>query len=242
MFIDSKLRDEKLLYQIYKSALEYSKICNKDFLYLAIDKRNISKTEIYKTHYEQKHFMHLCGINSKTMSPTEFYLAALRQGITMEDCTSAYKHSISQLSEKISILPNLVNPKNIKMFKQGNPDIQSPQAKFDIGIGNEIGFIGYRYDKIIHMFLPVTNMPQPLTKYCFNPSKISMVFSKEFHERKFKTLEYEVSKGLLGKLDFQYYYTLSSFLDSQILEEAFVKQRIRKETIIQEFEEANIER
>lgn len=242
MLINKSLRDNNLLQKIYKSANQYSEICNRDFLYLCFNKTDINKTEIYQARYEPKHFMHLCGINSQTLSPTDFYINSLNNNLTINDCTSAYNHSVSQISEKVSILYDLLNVKNMKMFKADSPNIQPPKAEFDVGIGNDVGFIGYRYDKYIKKFLPVTNMPQQLTKYCFDPQKISMVMSKEFDEKYFKKIEFEISKNLLEKIDTQYYYILSSFIDYSVLTEAFKDKLISKDKDVEFFEEFEIEK
>ena len=141
--------------------------------------------------------------------------------ITIEDCVPAYDHTLKDVSAKISIFSQLFNIRNMKMFRADNPDIQPTKAKFDVGIGNDTGFIGYRYDKVIMKFIPVTNMPQPLSKYCFDPQKISMVLSKNFDEKTYKIIEFEVSKNLLSKLDVQYYYMLQDFIDRSLLEDSF---------------------
>lgn len=221
MNINSSLQNNELVQQIYKSALSYSDICNKDYLYVVLDKNDCNNVEIYQAHYMPKMFMHLCGINSKTMSATEFYNNSLCKSLAIEDCTSAYNHSLSQISEKVSILNDLLNIKNMKMFRIDDANVQPQKAEFDIGIGNNTGFIGYRYDKVIMKFVPVTNMPQPLSKYCFDPQKISMAFSKNFEEESYKIIEFEVSKNLLKKLDVQYYYILQDFIDRTLLDKSF---------------------
>lgn len=235
MVINKNLKDNQLLQQIYRSATLYSKMCDKDFLYLCINKKDINQTEIYHAHYESKHFMHLCGIDSKTLSAIDFYNNSLSCSLTINDCTGAYDHSISQISEKVSILSDLLDVKNMKMFNADDPNIQPQKAEFDIGIGNDTGFIGYRYDKYIKKLLPVTNMPQPLTKYCFDPQKISMVMSKKPDDKLFSKTEFEISKDLLSKLDVEYYYLLLSFVDDLVLEDAF-KEKLFEPSKEQEYE------
>lgn len=71
MVINSKLSDKELLYAIYKAASEYSKLVGNSFL--IIGKNRNSGYFGFQCYFERKHFMHLLGINSKTLSATEFY-------------------------------------------------------------------------------------------------------------------------------------------------------------------------
>lgn len=71
MVINPKLSDEKLLEAIYKAASEYSKLIGKS--YLIIGKNRNSNYFWFQCQFEKKHFMHLLGIDSKTLSATEFY-------------------------------------------------------------------------------------------------------------------------------------------------------------------------
>lgn len=235
MQVISTLKNESLLNRIITASKSYSNLCNKDFLYVCLDKKDISNTFVFTVRYEESSFMHLCGIKSKTMDASSFYRNCLNSSITLNDCTPAYDHSVQDISSKVSILSDLLDVKNMKMFKADDPNIQPQKAEFDIGIGNDTGFIGYRYDKYIKKLLPVTNMPQPLTKYCFDPQKISMVMSKKPDEKLFSKTEFEISKDLLSKLDVEYYYLLLSFVDDLVLEDAF-KEKLFEPSKEQEYE------
>lgn len=221
MNVDHNLKNEKLITELIKASHNYSYYCGKGYLFLCLDKNDIDNMLVYVARYEPSSFMHLCGIKSIDLSAIDFYRCCLDSSITIGECTPAYDHTLSDVSEKVSILSSLLNIKNLKMFRADNPDIQPPKAKFDLGIGNNTGFIGYRYDKVIMKFIPVTNMPQPLSKYCFDPQKISMAFSKNFEEESYKTIEFEVSKNLLNKLDVQYYYILQDLIDKTLLDKSF---------------------
>lgn len=71
IIINSKLTDEALLKAIYKAASEYSKLIGNS--YLIIGKNKNSDYFWFQCYFEKKHFMHLLGIDSKTLSATEFY-------------------------------------------------------------------------------------------------------------------------------------------------------------------------
>ena len=71
MVINTKLSDEELLKAIYKAAFEYSKLIGNS--YLIIGKNKNSGYFGFQCQFQKKHFMHLLGIDSKTLSATVFY-------------------------------------------------------------------------------------------------------------------------------------------------------------------------
>ena len=71
MIITSKLSNEDLLKAIYKAAAEYSKLIGNS--YLIIDKNKNTDYYGFQCYFEKKHFMHLLGIDSETLTATEFY-------------------------------------------------------------------------------------------------------------------------------------------------------------------------
>ena len=66
MCINSKLSDDKLLEAIYKAAAEYSKLIGN--AYLIIGKNKKTDYFWFQCQFEKKHFMHLLGIDSKTLT------------------------------------------------------------------------------------------------------------------------------------------------------------------------------
>ena len=71
MIIKSSLTNEQLIAEIYKAAAEYEKLLNKKFL--IIGKNKTSDYFWFECFFEKKHFMHLLGIKSKTLSSTDFF-------------------------------------------------------------------------------------------------------------------------------------------------------------------------
>ena len=71
MIITSKLSNEALLDAIYKAAAEYSKLIGNS--YLIIGKNKNTDYYGFQCYFEKKHFMHLLGIDSQTLTATEFY-------------------------------------------------------------------------------------------------------------------------------------------------------------------------
>ena len=97
MVIHSKLSDTELLRAIYKAALEYSKLIGNS--YLIIGKNRNSDYFWFQCYFEKKHFMHLLGIDSKTLSATEFYdqcdlyNRGKDKGITIADCSPSRNYA-----------------------------------------------------------------------------------------------------------------------------------------------------
>lgn len=91
MVINAKLSDDELLNAIYKAAHEYSKLIGNS--YLIIGKNRKSDYFWFQCYFEKKHFMHLLGINSRTLSATEFYdkcelyNKGMDEGIAISDCS-----------------------------------------------------------------------------------------------------------------------------------------------------------
>ena len=106
MVINTKLSDEELLKAIYKAAFEYSKLIGNS--YLIIGKNKNSGYLWFQCHFQKKHFMHLLGIDSKTLSATAFYdkcdacNKGNGNGITISDCTPSRNHSRTTVNEKSS--------------------------------------------------------------------------------------------------------------------------------------------
>ena len=104
MIINSKLSDEALLKAIYRAASEYSNLIGNS--YLIIGKNKNSNYFYFQCFFEKKHFMHLLGIDSKTLSATEFYdkcdmhNQGMGDGIKIADCTPSRNHNRTTINEK----------------------------------------------------------------------------------------------------------------------------------------------
>lgn len=112
MIVNSKLSDEALLKAIYRAASEYSNLIGNS--YLIIGKNKNSNYFYFQCYFEKKHFMHLLGIDSKTMDATEFYEKCdlynrgEGEGITIADCTPSRNHNRTTINEKCSCCADIL--------------------------------------------------------------------------------------------------------------------------------------
>lgn len=219
-----ELSNNDILKEITKAAINYSNFCGKDMIYIKIDK-NTSNLFTLKMKCLDENFQHLCGIRSETLSPSDFYKNSLESKISIKDCTPATGHNMGDISEKVSILSELLDFRNMGSFKcakkiTGNID-------FDYGVGQEY-FIGYKYAKLEKAYVPKTNITSSINKFCSNPVSISLVLSKEFDEKLFSKIEYEAFKNLLSKIDNKAFEQLSPLLDESLYPESRRESRTIK--------------
>ena len=201
MVISSKLSDAELLNVIYKAASEYSKLIGKSFL--IIGKNRNSGYFWFQCYFEQKHFMHLLGIDSKTLSATEFYERCNSynegkgDGILISDCTSSREHSRTTVNEKSSCCADILRIQDAKYMKVGLKDKISQYVDFSYGYGS-MATLGFK--KIGNTSFPVTLIPTNIDKFVSMKYKILFVLQKDKQSKNYKKIYSEVKKGLFEEL------------------------------------------
>lgn len=220
--------DELILQKISQATHIYSYYCNKDFLYISLS-TNKNNMFMFEAQYTSGHFQHLCGIDSATMSPSDFYKNAINDNVTLNDCTPSRNHTRHEVLDKLNSLIYLLNIKNTKMFRTGNRLHNVGNVDFDFAVGDS-SFIGYKIDSRTKTCFPLTNMIAPIADYCVNPKRVSLILSKSSNKDLYDTVEYEASKNLLGKIDLDVAESISAFLDASLL----YKTKIPNELIANE--------
>lgn len=167
-----------LINKIIEAANTYKNVCNKNLLYIALS-QNPDNIFMFEAKYRPQHFAHLCGIYSNTMTAVEFYENCINNpaAITMECCTPSWHHSRIDICEKISVLSDLLNLRNMKAFRSGEKMQGVGNVDFDFGVGDGC-FIGYKYEPNKNICFPYTNMVAPISSYCTDPRRVSLVLSK----------------------------------------------------------------
>ncbi|MBQ8188308.1 MAG: hypothetical protein IJZ44_00845 [Lachnospiraceae bacterium] len=202
MVIESKLSDEKLLETIYKAAEEYAKLIGNAYLIAGKNKKNPDYFW-FQCYFEKKHFMHLLGIDSRTMSAEEFYEACdaynngMGKGIEISDCQPSRNHSRTTLNEKSSCCPAMFRIQDAKYMKVGLKDKISQYVDFSYGYGNEatLGF------KILgKSSFPLTLIPRNIDEFVSEKYKIIFVLQKHMQDYKYKNILMEIKTGLFTEL------------------------------------------
>ncbi|MBQ3543975.1 MAG: hypothetical protein IJA34_03135 [Lachnospiraceae bacterium] len=201
MIINKRLNDKELLKHIYKAAFEYSKLVENSFLLVA--KNRSSEYFWFQCRFEKKNFMHLFGIDSKTLNANEFYNRCKRynegkgDGITIQDCSPSRNHSRSTVNEKSSCCADILKLKDAKYMKVGLKDKISQYVDFTYGYGN-IATLGFK--NIKDTSFPVTLIPRTIDEFISEKYTIIFIFKKQIKEEKYVECIYEIKKGLLGEL------------------------------------------
>lgn len=200
MVISSKLTNEELLKGIYNAAKEFSKLI--DNQYLIVGKN--PKTDYYwfECHFEKKHFMHLLGIKSKTLSADEFYDRCNNynngsgEGITISDCTPSRNHNRTTINEKVSCCADMLRFSDAKYMKVGNKDKISQFVDFTYAYGN-MATLGFCIDKISSF--PITLIPNDIDEYASEKYKVLFVFEKGKADQKYKKPMVEIKAGIINQ-------------------------------------------
>lgn len=179
MVIQSKLTNEQLICGIYKAAKEYSKLIDNE--YLIIGKNKNTEYYWFQCHFEKKHFMHLLGIKSKTLSADEFYDRCDKynnsgeKGIDIADCTPSRNHNRTTINEKVSCCADMLRFTDAKYMKIGNKDKISQYVDFTYAYGN-MATLGFSIDNISSF--PITMIPKDIDEYANIKYKVLFVFEK----------------------------------------------------------------
>lgn len=197
MIINPNLSDEKLLEAIYKAAAEYSKLINNS--YLIIGKNRTSDYFWFQCYFEKKHFMHLLGINSKTLNASQFYdkCQAHNNGqnihISVSDRQPSRNHNRTTINEKSSCCAEILQIQNAKYMKIGLKDKISQHVDFTYGYGN-IATLGFK--KFENTSFPITLIPRNLDEFTSQKYKILFFLQKTNNEKTYNNLLTEIKKEL----------------------------------------------
>lgn len=201
MAIISKLSDEELLDSIYKAAAEYSNLVGNS--YLIIGKNKNSDYFWFQCKFEKKNFMHLLGIDSRTLSATEFYDRCYEfycnnsGGITLQDCTPSRNHSRTTVNEKCSCCTDVLRIQDAKYMKVGLKNKISQYVDFTYGYGN-VATLGFK--KIKDSSFPITLIPKSIDEFVTNKYKIIFVLRRKTSEERYADVLVEVKAGLFSEV------------------------------------------
>lgn len=199
--INPKLSDEALLKAIYRAASEYSKLIGNS--YLIIGKNKASEYIWFQCYFEKKHFMHLLGIDSKTLSATAFYDKCASyndgkdNGITIADCTPSRNHSRTTVNEKSSCCAEMLSIQDAKYMKVGLKDKISQYVDFTYGYGSD-ATLGFK--QLRDSSFPITLIPRKIDDFVSQKYKIVFVLEKKSGDEKYTQILAEVKKGLFNEL------------------------------------------
>ena len=196
----SKLTNDELFQYLHLNAERYSKLTDYSFLFIS----KSAKMDEYYWHevvFPPRNFMHLTGIKSPTNTAMEFYDKCLNcyEDLTLKDCTPAYNHTRKDISEKNTVLYELLNLQNVKYFSVGEKDKINEYVDFTFAYGQD-AIIGFRKDIKHRESFPITCAPQNIKNYCTKVYKVSFLLRKIYDQEKYNELVASCKKGLLSEL------------------------------------------
>ena len=198
MVITSNLSDEALLNAIYASAKAYSQLIGKE--YLIVGKNKESEYFWFQCHFHKKYFMHLLGIQSKTLNAEEFYMKCEEfnreqgKGIMIGDCTPSRNHNRKTINEKCSCCAEMLHIENAKYMKVGLKDKISEFVDFAYAYGNT-ATLGFQQNGLKSSF-PITLIPRNIDEFTSRKYKIIFILQKKIFEEKYRKLLMEIKEGV----------------------------------------------
>jgi hypothetical protein len=200
MFYKDNLSNEELFNCLHECAVKYERIVGKSYMFVNFSQR-IDKFISYEVNFQPFQFMHLVGINSKTMGALSFYKACLSSPIeiTLKDCTPAYNHSRKEICSKVIALYDLLDLAKAKYFLVGNKDKIREKVDFDFAYGKNaiLGCVKTGKKKIPY---PITCINKNIEEFCTTPHRITFILSKNDANDKYTDIFYEIKKGLTKEL------------------------------------------
>lgn len=190
------LTSEELLTELHKSAVLYSKYADTVLLFICRENK-ADKYDFYEVRFGKNNFMHLAGIKSKMLSANEFYEVCLAGTVAKEHCNPG--RNAGTMYSKVSVMCQLLDLSKSKCYKIGKKDLVTRDNDFEMATGNEAGVIGYDLRINTKASIPTTLLNNPITDYCSRPQKIMYILQRQYNEKAYKKVFYEIKKGLFEK-------------------------------------------
>lgn len=199
MIINSDLSDIQLLDFIYKAACEYSNLVGNQ--YLIVGKNKNSNYFWFQCHFEKKHFMHLLGIHSNTLSAIDFFELSLNRKLTISDCSPSRNHNRRTVNEKCSCCADMLRIQDAKYMKVGFKDKISKFVDFTYAYGSlaTLGF-SLKDKNLRNSAFPITLIPRNIDEFSSFKYKIIFVFRKNLTTALYREPFAEIKRGLFVEL------------------------------------------
>ncbi|MFV0528315.1 MAG: PBECR4 domain-containing protein [Lachnospiraceae bacterium] len=190
---------EEIIIQLTKSAVIYNNYVDKDILFVYF----IPTLQEYKHHivsFRKSSFAHLTGFNINTRNSTSksaFFERCLDNNLD-EEYLVQFTHNKKTVSQKLSVLPSLLNYHNCSIYRIGQKDTITQYNKFQVGLIYTDGLLGFSNSSCDYhnILFPTTTMLCQGSDYITEPYRISLVFEKNAQVKMPYTLVYAIKKGL----------------------------------------------
>lgn len=200
MVVTSSLTNDELLRAIYRAAGEYEKLAGKSYLIIGKDRH--SPYFWFQCHFEEKQFMHLLGIKSRTMSADGFYKSCIEynkgigSGITITNCTPSHNHSRITVNEKCSCCADMLKIQDAKYMKVGLKDKISQYVDFCYAYGSE-AVLGFQRNH--NSSFPITLIPQNIGNFSTKKYRVVLVLESKMKGMQYDVPIFEIKSGFLSE-------------------------------------------
>lgn len=209
--------DSLLFTKLHSAALKYDKYKDKTVLFIyrkskkpdseyyccevRFGKENFIHLVGFESSYRRKRKEHSRGVNSgntikRYFNAEDFYDACLKTD-GLDTSYLLFAENRKAASSKLSVIEQLLEFKQVKIYQIGKKDVPTINNEFNIGIGTNgsiMGFDDIDINKTVKK--PRTVMKRGLTEYVSQPMKLLLTMIKSKGERYYKTVEGTISSGV----------------------------------------------
>ena len=192
--------DESIHKELSASAQKYSLFVGHAVLFIYRDNKPSLPYEFYEAYFGKNNFIHLAGFKRKnepnSTSASRFFDHSLDGTVNIKkfDFTDGRKSA----SGKLSVLPDLLDFSNVKLFKMGASDLITLKNQFEIGLGNASGIIGFdRRMEAPYLPVPVTVMNRSIMEFVSKPQNVVAILMRKPEDEYYDTLIGCINNGLV---------------------------------------------
>lgn len=187
--------DSELVKALHLSALKYSRYAGKKLLYIFRSSGKISPYEDYEVYFGRENFMHLAGFKKGVISASEFFDKCFEGKIELGEVL--FKENRKAASAKLDVLPTLLDYRHVKIYKMGKTDLITEKNKFEVGLGNCTGIIGFdRRSDAPALPVPTTVMKRSILDYVSKPKNVVAILMKNNSENYYNFVIGSVAAGI----------------------------------------------
>lgn len=197
----SNITHVEFLKYIHNDAISFSKLLTNNYLIIGINKNDVIVW--CQCYFKKKHFMHLMGIKSKTLSANDFFDKAYEYDpdnsnnlqLSINDCTPSRNHTQKSLNEKASCAEKLFAFEVGPSFSIGKKEKLTEKVDFTYAYGSS-AIMGFQEENN-SLSYPKTILTNDINYYCINQKRVKAVLSKNENMNKYYCIVAESKPGLV---------------------------------------------
>ena len=187
--------DEQFLADLFRAVDAYNLYAGKKLLFIYRTSLPGNIYSWYEVLFGKENFMHLTGIRALNFGAQRFYEKCLSRAIKSKEFTFTTSRKVA--SSKLDALPKLLLFEHATIYKMGDADLITLYNKFDTGLGNQDGMIGFDHRNASEeSAVPVTAIKAPITDYVSKPYKVIAILMKDYDANQYDTVISSPKRGI----------------------------------------------